>query len=212
LDYLKRLYAKLVIDEIGVPGGAFIYDDTDMKQYGAGQSGTVVQFNGREGRKTLSQAVQALQYFGGECLGWARVDISLYLPKSWCIAGPDALADPVEASEHGKYADKRKACHIPDDVVYRAKNQIGSDMLRKAYNEGVFPAKLVLVDAFIGHDKSFIDSILKGLFYFGGVHHKDKFYLEMPTFSIPEKKRGQREDPNKRGSQCLSSKSLGDRR
>jgi SRSO17 transposase len=119
------------------------------------------------------------------------------LPKSWCIAGPDVLADPVEAAEYGKHAEERKACHIPDDVVYRAKNQIGADMLRKAYNEGVFPAKLVLVDAFIGHDKSFIDSIPKGLFYFGGVHHKDKFYLEMPTFSIPEKKGGRGRTPTK---------------
>jgi hypothetical protein len=71
LDYLKRLYVKLVIDEMGVPGGAFIYDDTDMKQYGARQPGTAVQFNGREGGKTLSQAAQVLQYYGGEGLGWA---------------------------------------------------------------------------------------------------------------------------------------------
>jgi hypothetical protein len=161
-----------------------------MKRYGGGLPGIDVQFSGREGQKTLSQAVQVLQYFGGECLGWALVDISLYLPKSWCIAGPDVLADPVEADKYGKNADKRKACHISDDVIYRIKNQIGFNMLRKACNECVFPAKWVFVDAFIGHDKSFIDSIPKGLFYFWGFHCKDKFFTEMPTCSVPEKKEG----------------------
>ncbi|MDR1296021.1 MAG: transposase, partial [Deltaproteobacteria bacterium] len=195
LDYLKRLYVKLVIDEIGVPGGAFIFDDAEEKKSGYWSPGTGAQFDGPDGQTARALAAQVLQYFGGEGLGWALVDIRLYLPKYWFPAGPAELADPDESAKYAKFADKRKARRIPEEIVFRAKNQICSDMLIKAYNEGVFPAKWVLFGAFLGHEKAFIDSIPKELFYFGGVHCDDKFYTETPTFSIPEKKEGGGRNP-----------------
>jgi SRSO17 transposase len=170
----------LVRNEIAVPGGAFIFDDTDIAKRGKNIVGVSPMYNGREGRTTSSQAFQVISYTDPDTNNYAILSSTLYLSKSWF------------EDDHKELWVKDR---IPEDTTYKYKNVIGAEMLTNIFQDGKFPAKWVLFDAFMGHDTHFVDKIPEKLYYYGSVHSTDKFFPEMPVYSVPEKASGRGRKP-----------------
>jgi SRSO17 transposase len=69
------------------------------------------------------------------------IDFELYLPESW-------TSD----------ADRRAECKIPDDVVFKTKEDLALDMFTRAVDAGI-PGDIVLADAWYGRSHEFRDAV-----------------------------------------------------
>ena len=81
------------------------------------------------------------------------VDFALYLPESW-------TEDP----------SRRAEAHIPDEVTFKTKPELGVEMIERAIADGL-PAGLVLADSAYGDNSEFRRRVrCEGLGYAVGLH------------------------------------------
>jgi len=84
------------------------------------------------------------------------VDFALYLPESW-------TEDP----------SRRAEAHIPDEVTFKTKPELGVEMIERAIADGL-PAGLVLADSAYGDNSEFRRRVrCEGLGYAVGLHPYD---------------------------------------
>ena len=112
------------------PVDCWIVDDTGFLKQGKKSPGVQRQYTGTAGKTTNCQLAPSLTL----CTRTRElpVDMDLYIPQSW--------------------ADDAQRCaeaHIPESVRFRAKWQIGLDMVQRAVQAG-YPPGLVLADSAYG--------------------------------------------------------------
>jgi len=112
------------------PIDSWVIDDTGFLKQGTKSPGVQRQYTGTAGKTTNCQLAPSLTL----CTRTSEVpvDMDLYIPQSW--------------------ADDAKRCaeaRIPDEVRFRAKWQIGLDMVRRAVDAG-YPPGLLLADSAYG--------------------------------------------------------------
>jgi SRSO17 transposase len=117
--------------------------------------------------------------------GYGLLDRRLYMPEKW-------FGD--------EYAEKREKCAVPEDLLFKTKNELASEMITKAIEAGL-KAKWVGCDGAFGHDIKFLKSIPKGMYYFADVYSTDMFFVEMPEVHEPEYK-GRGRKPTKKIYLC----------
>ena len=93
--------------------------------------------------------------------GYGLLDSQLYMPEKWF-------------SE--EYADRRKKTLVPENLEFKTKNKIASDLLNKAILNGV-KATWVGFDSAFGSDINFIKSIPEGMWYFGGIKSNEQVFV-----------------------------------
>jgi SRSO17 transposase len=103
-------------------------------------------------------------------LGYGLIDNELYMPEKWFEAG---------------YADLRKKCGVPASLKFQTKNEMASDMIRKAVKSGLFPAKYVGADSSYGCDGAFLDSLPEGIIYFANVRKDQPVFASRPGMVLP---------------------------
>jgi hypothetical protein len=84
------------------------------------------------------------------------------------------------------HADLRKACHVPEKLVFKTKNELMSESIRKIANSEGFDGKYVGVDSSFGNDKAFLDSLPENLIYFADVHCNCEVFRSRPDMAVPE--------------------------
>ncbi|MDR0571425.1 MAG: IS701 family transposase [Rickettsiales bacterium] len=156
--------AALVSDEDGM----FTIDGCDIPKYGKESVGVASQYCGILGKTASCQATVMLGY--SSVNGYGLIDGRLYLPKKWFT---------------DEYAERREKSAVPERLVFKTKNEIAIDLLVAAQESGIFKGKYVGVDGAFGHDRNFLDSIPKGLYYVADVHSKDTFYMTEPKYELP---------------------------
>jgi SRSO17 transposase len=150
--------------------GMLSVDGSDFVKKGKNSVGVARQYCGVLGKKENCQAGVFCAYAGENGYGIAERD--LYLPKSWF---DDA------------HADLRDKCDIPDDKVFRTKNDIALGLLKRTIDSGNFNAKWIGCDAAFGCDHNFIDSLPKNIWYFAGTKSNELIFLTRPEMKMPEK-------------------------
>jgi SRSO17 transposase len=156
-DGMQRLLARAVWDENGcrdelrafvcqtlsspalVPAVAdceplypiVVIDESGFPKRGHHSAGVAPQYCGVTGQIENCQVGVFLSYV--TALGHALIDRELYLPDEWCQDLP-----------------RRRAVHIPDQVTFATKPELGQRMLHRAQAAGL-PMRWVVADTVYGH-------------------------------------------------------------
>ena len=123
-----------VVEHLG-PDGVLIFDETGFLKKGTQSVGVQRQYTGTAGRIENSQVAVFATY--ATATGRAFIDRRLYLPKSWC---DDAA--------------RREAAGVPNDVTFKTKPGLATDMVAAALAADV-PFSWVTADEAYGGNPAF---------------------------------------------------------
>jgi SRSO17 transposase len=139
------------------PINAWILDDTGMLKQGSHSVGVQRQYTGSAGKIANCQIAVSLTVATRR--DHLPIDFDLFLPRTW-------TDDPK----------RRKEAQIPKNIRFRAKPQIGLDMIRRAI-EADIPRGTVLADSAYGSSANFRRSLRElGLHYGVGVKTNTKVW------------------------------------
>lgn len=130
---------EYVVEQLGVPGGVLIVDETGFIKKGTKSAGVQRQYSGTAGRVENCQLGVFLAY--ASPLGRALIDAELYLPRSW-------TSDRARCEQAG----------VPDQVAFATKPRLAEAMLGRALDAGV-PAPWATADEAYGKDHRFRRSL-----------------------------------------------------
>ncbi len=158
---IQKQLAEKVVDRLAEPE-VWMIDETSFPKAGNASVGVARQYCGALGKIANCQVAVSLHWSTGEAscpLAWR-----LYLPQSW-------LATPAQ----------RAAGKIPDDIVYRSKNQLALDLLDQALGWEV-PPMPVVADSACGNDFDLRAGLrARGLQYAVAVEPTTKVWLSDPA-------------------------------
>ncbi|MGZ5398350.1 MAG: IS701 family transposase, partial [Mycobacterium sp.] len=123
-----------VVEHLG-PDGVLIFDETGFLKKGTQSVGVQRQYTGTAGRIENSQVAVFATY--ATATGRAFIDRRLYLPKSWCDD-----------------AERREAAGVPNDVTFKTKPGLATDMVAAALAADV-PFSWVTADEAYGGNPAF---------------------------------------------------------
>lgn len=122
-----------VIEQLGVPDGVLIVDETGFVKKGLTSVGVARQYSGTAGRIENQQLGVFLAY--ASCHGAAFIDRELYLPEEW-------THDQARCQAAG----------VPETVGFAAKPALAQRMLDRAWASQV-PARWVVADTVYSSDE-----------------------------------------------------------
>jgi SRSO17 transposase len=163
---LIRACAERVAPQIGVV--AWIVDDTGIVKDGTHSPGVKRQYSGalgKIGNCQITVSVHAVGERGTLPLGW-----QLYLPEEWC---DDLL--------------RRRKAKIPDEVVFKTKPQLATDLCEQAAGWEL-PTAPILADSAYGDDAGFRSRLAQlELEYVVAVRAETSVYGPETSFAVPER-------------------------
>lgn len=135
-DELRALVSQSLLPSDARPADqapfpVVVLDESGFPKRGRHSAGVGPQYCGRTGRVENCQVGVFLSYVTRR--GHALIDRELYLPEDWCV-------DPA----------RRQAAHIPDDVRFATKPELGQRMIGRAQAAGL-PVCWVVADTVYGH-------------------------------------------------------------
>lgn len=132
-DGVRDELRAYVVEHLGGPEGVLVLDETGFLKKGQHSVGVSRQYSGTAGGIENCQIGVFLAY--ASQAGHALIDRALYIPKGW-----------LEDSR------RREAAHIPSDLPYTKKTQLGRALLERAFAAKV-PHEWVVADALYGDDR-----------------------------------------------------------
>lgn len=169
-DTVLMARAQAMLSELIAEENAMItLDGSDIPKKGNESVGVARQYCGNTGKIDNCQAGVFVGYTSSK--GYGLIDRELYMPEPW-------FSD--------EYAERRAKCQIPEDLVFKTKNQIALELINKVLNTGLFPAEWVAFDAGFGCDSKFRDAVdSTGLKYLGDIKSNTLVWLNRPEVGIP---------------------------
>ena len=134
VDQIQQKLAEKMADLLAEPE-VWMIDETSFPKAGNASVGVARQYCGALGKIANCQVAVSLHW--GTCEASCPLAWRLYLPQSW-------LETPARRAE-GK---------IPDDISYRSKNQLASDLMDQVLSWDV-PRLPVVADSAYGNDFDF---------------------------------------------------------
>lgn len=181
-----KIYQERLSSVISEPSGMINADGCDFPKKGKKSVGVKRQYCGVLGKTENCQAGVFIGYSGSK--GYGLINRELFIPEEW-------FSD--------QYAELRKECGVPKDLVFKTKVQIATELIHKAIDSGLFPAQWIGVDSFFGNSKEFLDSIPDGSYYFADIHADRVVFREMPDLILPEYQgRGRRDQTQAISGAC----------
>lgn len=158
-------YHSLVVENLGSPDGALVFDETGFVKKGNNSVGVARQYCGSVGKVENSQVGVFAAYVSS--LGYSLVDKRLYLPEKWFTE---------------EYEERRKKCNLPECIEFKTKPQLAVDMLNDIVKVGIIPFKYVLADSIYGENPGFIDAVtaLTDVTYFVSIGSNTLCWLKKP--------------------------------
>jgi len=173
-ESLKREHQLKLSQMISADDGMFTIDSSENPKKGNESAGVARQYCGNLGKIANCQSGVYLGYVSDK--GYGLLDSKLYVPEKWF--GTD-------------YALRRKNCHFPQDLSFKTKHQLATDLLEKAEDTGAFAGRWVAVDSFFGSNPEFLDIIGKKYCYFADIRSNTLVWLTRPKIGLaPYRGRG----------------------
>jgi SRSO17 transposase len=167
---LQRLWSEIDAD-LGDDDGVLLLDGSDFPKQGSHSVGVKRQYCGQLGKTANCQAGVFLAY--ASRLGYTLIDRRLYLPEEW-------LSDPA-------FAERRKACGLPDELTFTTKPSLGLAMIEDVVQTQTLRCRWVACDEGFGRDTALLDQIATAqLWYFAEVPHDTQVWLARPEVAVPE--------------------------
>jgi SRSO17 transposase len=161
---------------IASPNGMITIDPSDFPKKGEESVGVSRQYCGALGKVENCQTGVFVGYTSEK--GYGLLSCRLYMPKNWFT---------------DEQAQRRKANLVPQDLVFKTKQEIAIDLIREIDEAGLFPSKWIGADAAFGEDIEFLNSLPKDRYYFAAIKSNTQVFIKKPKLGLPEYKgRGRR--------------------
>lgn len=159
-----------VDSSLGEADGAIIMDGSDFPKQGNESVGVKRQYCGQLGKRANCQAGVFLAYASQK--GRTLLGGRLYMPKDW-------LLDEA-------YAQRRRKCGVPEDLLFQTKQELSYSLLRMIDEQKRLRYQWVLGDEAFGRDSKLLDDIARlGKYYFMEVPYDTHVWRQMPETEIP---------------------------
>lgn len=168
-DSLQKRYKEQLAAQISGTTGFLSVDECDFLKKGMESAGVARQYCGRVGKTESCQAGVFVSYASERGMG--LVDSGLYLPKAWF--GDD-------------FKEKREDCLIPNETVFKTKNEMAKEMIGEIIESRQFEIECIGCDASFGSDHTFLDNLPETVHYFATVRENEYLFREMPQVILPE--------------------------
>ena len=160
----------LLHEAIGDRQGMWCVDSSEFPKKGKESVGVAWQYCGARGKTENCQSGVFASFTSDT--GYGLLEARLYLPKSWFTP---------------EYEQRRKACHIPEQVQLATKIQIALELLRRQQERGIFHAQWVGCDCFFGVDSGFRDELAAmGKTYLAAVKPKSKVWVGERSLTVAD--------------------------
>jgi len=170
LNHIQRDVTQYIGDR---KNGALHVDESCFPKQGRDSVGVQRQYCGRLGKIANCQVGVFLGYNNGPYR--TLIDERLYLPQEW-------TTDQV----------RRAKCDVPDDVVFKTKNELAWEMILHARKNHV-PFGWIGMDCFYGKDAWLRERIDQaGMLYMADIRCDTLVWRERPEIQMPERKKGAR--------------------
>jgi SRSO17 transposase len=138
---VRHASAKYVLDLMAAqePIRTWIIDDTGFLKQGTHSVGVQRQYTGSAGKIANCQIGVSLSV--ATLNAHVPIDFELYLPESWTDD-----------------ARRREKARIPAALVFKTKEELAIDMIRRAAEDGI-PGDIVLADSWYGRSAKFRDTV-----------------------------------------------------
>lgn len=167
---LLHQHWKEVDTELGTDEGVLMVDGRDFPQQGRHSVGVKRQYCGELGKRANCQAGVFVGYVSPQ--GYTLLHRRLYVPVEW-------LTDDV-------YAERRRQCGIPSDLLFKTKPALAQEMLAAVVKSQALRCRWVVADEAFGDNPGFLDGVAGlGLWYFAEVPHSTRVWAERPATHIP---------------------------
>jgi SRSO17 transposase len=158
--------------------GMLTLDESGRERAGDQSAGAARQYLGRFGKVDMGQVGVGLGYYKNGL--WTMVDAELYLPEKWF---------------NDEHKELWKGLHIPDDLTFTTKIQMGLEMIQKAQKNGL-PFSMVSADSLYGRDSAFRASLdTDGIKYVLDIPKDYLVYATRPITGVPETPAGKKGRP-----------------
>lgn len=166
---LEVIYQKKLSEAIASPGGMITIDECGEPKKGNLSVGVARQYCGALGKTDNCQVGVYVGYTTS--VGYGLINRRLYMPEKWF---------------DDDHADVRVACDVPEDLAFKTKPQIATEMLNEVSATGLFPARWVGADCVYGMNKEFIAAIPEDLWYFADIQSGTLIFTRKPEMVAPE--------------------------
>lgn len=170
-ERMLETYQEQLAELIGDENAMINVDGSDFPKKGNNSVGVARQHCGILGKTDNCQAGVFIGY--SSIKGYGLVDRRLYMPQPWFTED---------------YAGLRQQCAVPEDLVFKTKNQLATEMIQAVASSSRFPFRWIGCDAAFGCDRSFLESLPEDCFYFADVRANELVFAGMPTMEIPVSK------------------------
>ncbi len=158
-------YRSMVYDDLGSSNAAIIFDESSFIKKGNDSIGVARQYCGSIGKVDNCQVGVFASYTSEH--GYTVVDKRLFIPEKWFT---------------DEYRLRREKCGLPEDITFRTKPELASDMLKSLYAENILSFKYILADSVYGMSPEFIETVeaIPGTTYFVSVTKTTQCWLKQP--------------------------------
>ena len=171
------IHQRLIGETLGEADGVALIDESSVVKQGHESVGVAAQYCGSVGKIANGQVGVYLGYASRK--GYSLIEGQLFMPDEWFEA---------------EHAEPRRACGVPEDLVFQTKPEIGLDLLKKAAKRGHLPFQWVAADALYGDSPAFRDGLaVLGKWYFTEIKNTTPIWRTPPKVHLPKwKGRGRR--------------------
>ena len=162
-------YRSIVNDDMGDPNGVLIFDESGFIKKGDDSAGVRRQYCGSIGKVDNCQVGVFAAYASPH--GYAFLDKRLFVPEEWF-------------SE--RYKHRREKCKFPQDLTFRTKPQLASEILSEIHQEQSLLYKYIVADSIYGHSPVFIEEVekLDGKIYMVSITADTQCWLKAPVTMV----------------------------
>lgn len=173
---IQRAHQSMLAQIIGRPDGMITVDSSEFPKKGKESVGVARQYCGALGKAENCQSGVFVGYSSDT--GYGLLNCQLYMPKSWFSK---------------EQQQRRKANLVPQDLVFKTKQQIAVGLIEQVIGTGDFPARWLSCDATFGTDIDFLNTLPSNLYYFADIRCDTLVFTKKPSIGLPAYKgRGRR--------------------
>jgi SRSO17 transposase len=144
-DWMQKRHWELSAESLSDPEGVWNVDASEFAKKGSASVGVAPQYCGSLGKTANCQSGVFVGYASPK--GHALLDSRLYLPQGWFE--PD-------------HEERRKRCHIPEDVTFETKPQLALGLLAPLLASGQFGGRWIACDCSFGNNDQFLEQLPQG--------------------------------------------------
>src|SRR4030066_1129339 len=170
-DKILKRHHKNKSEEMGDKDGVLIFDESGFVKKGDDSAGVNRQYCGSIGKVENCQVGVFAAYATAH--GYAVLDKRLFVPEEWF-------------SE--EYKERRGKCAFPEDLTFKTKPQLASEMLTKIHKQNIIPYKYIVADSIYGHSPDFIAAAetLDGKIYLVSIASDTQCWLKEPVTMVKQ--------------------------